>query len=50
MMVDEGQTQEAVALAEDQDSAYPKAYALLGTASGILDRLKAKAKARAGTH
>jgi tetratricopeptide (TPR) repeat protein len=50
MMVDAGQTQEAIALAEDQDSAYPKAYALLGTASGILDRLEVEAKARAGKH
>ena len=44
-MVQSGHTQEALALTENQEAAYPKAYALLGTAEGILDRLESKEKA-----
>jgi hypothetical protein len=50
MMVGAGHKQEALALAESQDAAHPKAYALLGTATGILDRLEAETKACAGKH
>lgn len=50
MMVSAGHKQEALALAENENAAYPKAYALLGTATGILDRLEAETKARAEKH
>jgi tetratricopeptide (TPR) repeat protein len=50
MMVSAGHKQEALALAENENAAYPKAYALLGTATGILDRLEAERKARAEKH
>jgi hypothetical protein len=47
-MVRAGHTQEALALAENQDAAYPKAYALLGTAQGILNHLESEEQARIG--
>ena len=37
-MVGAGRTSEAISLAESQSGAYPKAYALLGTATAIIDR------------
>ena len=43
-MVKAGHTEEALALAGNQEGAYPKAYALLGSAEGILDRLEAEQK------
>jgi tetratricopeptide (TPR) repeat protein len=46
MLAEAGCTEEALALAENQDSAYPKAYSLLGTAQGILNRVEAEAAAR----
>jgi len=49
-MVRAGHKQEAMALAEDQDAAHPKAYALLGTAQGILGHLEAEEKARKINH
>jgi tetratricopeptide (TPR) repeat protein len=48
LMVRAGHTQEALALAENQDAAYPKAYALLGAADGILNRLESEEKTRTG--
>ena len=45
-MVRAGHRQEALALAESQEAAYPKAYALLGTAQGILNHIEAEEKAR----
>lgn len=47
MLARAGRTEEALALAEGQDSELPKAYALLGTAQGILDRAKEKEKGAA---
>jgi len=45
MLVEAGHTQEALALAENQDAAYPKAYALLGAAQGMLNRVDAETAA-----
>lgn len=50
MMVSTGHKEEALALAENENAAYPKTYALLGVATGILDRLEAETKERAGKH
>jgi tetratricopeptide (TPR) repeat protein len=47
-MVRAGHTQVALALAENQDAAYPKAYALLGAAQGILNRLESEERAHTG--
>lgn len=44
-MVKAGHKGEALALAENQESAYPKAYALLGSAKGILNRIETEKKA-----
>jgi len=44
MMVEAGKLDEAIDLASDEDDAQPKAYALLGTANGILARLKREAE------
>lgn len=49
-MVRAGHTQEALALAEEQDAAHPKAYALLGVAEGILSRLEAEQKTLSARH
>lgn len=47
-MVRCGHTQEAISLAENQTTAHAKAYALLGTAQGILDLAETKEKASTG--
>lgn len=44
-LVNNGHTQEALELAKSEENALPKAYALLGTAMGLLDRAEAEAKA-----
>jgi tetratricopeptide (TPR) repeat protein len=49
-MAQAGRTQEALALSENQEAAYPRAYALLGTAQGILNHLTAEQKARIIDH
>ena len=49
-MVKAGHTEDALALAENQEAAYPKAYALLGSAKGILNHLEAEQKAGAKGH
>nr|HEV7953616.1 hypothetical protein [Candidatus Acidoferrales bacterium] len=43
-----GRVQEAVELAESQDEPEAKAYALLGTSTGIMDRIADEEKARTG--
>jgi len=45
-----GHRQEALSLAESQEAALPKAYALLGAAEGILNHLEADQKARNTKH
>ena len=45
-----GDTQQALNLAQEEEAAYPKAYALLGTAQGILDHIESEAKAHAQKH
>jgi tetratricopeptide (TPR) repeat protein len=45
LLAEAGRTEEALALAESQDSTYPKAYSLLGTAQGILIRVEAEREA-----
>ena len=47
MMVQAGDVQGALALANNEQAAHPKAYALLGTAQGILRRAEAEAKSKA---
>jgi tetratricopeptide (TPR) repeat protein len=49
-MVKAGHTKEALALAENQEAAYPKAYALLGSAQGILNHHEAEQQACAKGH
>ena len=49
-MVAADHRREALALAESQEAAYPKAYALLGAAQGILDHLEAARKAQSTKH
>ena len=44
LMVEAGKTSEALELARDEEAALPKAYALLGTASGLLDQIEAERK------
>jgi hypothetical protein len=46
-LVEADRTQDALALADAEEAAYPKSYALLGTAQGILDRVEAQEKAHA---
>lgn len=50
MLAEAGRTDEALTLAENQNSAHAKAYALLGTAQGILDRVEKHEKSRSGDH
>jgi len=38
-LVGDGRTEEAISLAESQSAPYPKAYALLGTATALIDNL-----------
>jgi tetratricopeptide (TPR) repeat protein len=49
-LVNRGHTQEAVDLANHEQAAYPRIYALLGTAEGILDRVQSEAKAGTERH
>lgn len=44
MMAEAGDVQGALSLASNEQAAHPKAYALLGTAQGILSRLDAEAR------
>jgi len=46
-LVSSGYAVEAFELARQEDAAYPKVYALLGTAMGILDRVESESKAHA---
>lgn len=46
MMVQASDVQGALALAANEQAAHPKAYALLGTAQGILNHAKAEAEAK----
>jgi hypothetical protein len=50
LLVNRERTQEAVALAQQEEAALPRAYALLGTAEGILDRVESDAKAEPERH
>jgi hypothetical protein len=49
-MVKAGHKEEALALANNEESAYPRAYALLGSAKGILNQIEAEQKARIQGH
>lgn len=46
MMAEAGDAQGALSLAANEQAAYPKAYALLGTAQGILNHAKAEAEVK----
>ncbi|HKW17401.1 MAG TPA: hypothetical protein VJO35_07845 [Terriglobales bacterium] len=50
MMVEAGKLDEAIELASNEDDAHPKAYALLGTANGVLSRLKREAEKSQSSH
>ena len=43
-MAEAGKSAEALSLADEEKEPLPKAYALIGTAQGILDRIRYKAK------
>ena len=45
MLAEAGRENEAVTIAEDEDSPQPKLYALLGTAQGLLTRAASEAQA-----
>lgn len=47
MLAEAGRANEAVAVADDESAAYPKLYALLGTAQGLLSHALAEEKAAA---
>jgi hypothetical protein len=49
-LVAAGHLRDALTLAENEGAAYPKAYALLGTAQGILDHLEAEEKKQSSRH
>jgi hypothetical protein len=49
MMAKAGDVQRALSLAANEQAAHPKAYALLGTAQGILERAEAEAKAKSNS-
>jgi tetratricopeptide (TPR) repeat protein len=49
-LVNRGHTQEAVDLARHEEAACPRAYALLGIAEGILDRVESEARAGPEKH
>lgn len=49
-LVNKGHAQEAFDIAYQEEAAYPRVYALLGTASGILDQLESEGKAKSNRH
>jgi len=49
-LVNKGHAQEAFDIARQEQSAYPKVYALLGTATGILDKIESESKAESHSH
>jgi tetratricopeptide (TPR) repeat protein len=49
MMAEAGDVQGALSLAANEQAAHPKAYALLGTAQGILEHAEAETKAKSNS-